>query len=75
MTIYRIAFRNEIDGHHGYEFVTSRRVALKKVAQWRQQQDSPENAHTGTIERLSIVPSKRGICHALNQYAAHAENG
>jgi hypothetical protein len=73
MKFYRVHVTVECGVSTGYEYFTSKYGAARAVREWEIHRG--EETGSAEIEVIEIAPTKAGILHALNAYAAHADNG
>ena len=73
MKFYRVHTCVECSTSSGYEFFTNKADAERAVREWTT--GEALRTDTAEIDVIEITPTKAGILHALNTYAAHADNG
>lgn len=76
MRFYRLHKVHEAGTSAGYEWFTNKWDAEQAFRNWIGTDEEMVCDREGTeVERIEIDTSKRGILHALNRYAKHADNG
>lgn len=73
MRLYRVHLYSAVEGSMGYEWVTNKRAAELRAAEFVKDQEG--RAPEPEVETVEFPLTKRGVLFLLRVYAAHEQNG
>jgi hypothetical protein len=71
MKIYRVSLSEQVEGHRGYEYFSSKRQADEKARAFDYETDGNE----AIVETIELKLTKKDVLRVLNQYGSHPDNG